>query len=70
MARIGARRAAGVSIGLICALLAISAFLYSPWHQHNRLARQIQVRKEKIRVLLAQSYPSYEFRYLRNLLRR
>jgi len=37
---------------------------------NNRLARQIQVRKEKIRVLLAQGGPSYEFRYLRNLLAR
>ena len=35
------------------------------------LARTIQVRvKEKIRVLLAQAYPSFEYRFLRNLLAR
>ena len=38
--------------------------------ESNRLTRTIQVRKEKIRVLLAQAYPSFEFRYLRNMLAR
>jgi hypothetical protein len=42
----------------------------APNLQNNRLSRKVQVRKEKIRVLLAQSYPSFEFRYLRNLLQR
>ena len=37
---------------------------------NNRQQRTIQVRKEKIRVLLVQAYPSFEFRYLRNMLQR
>lgn len=37
---------------------------------NNRQERTIRVRKEKIRVLLVQAYPSYEFRYLRNMLQR
>ena len=37
--------------------------------ENNRLARTIQVRKEKIRVLLVQAYPSFEYRFLRNMLR-
>ena len=38
--------------------------------ENNRLSRTIQVRKEKLRVLLAQAGPSFEFRYLRNVLQR
>ena len=38
--------------------------------ENNRQTRTIQVRKEKIRVLLVQGYPSFEFRYLRNMLQR
>ncbi len=38
--------------------------------ERNRQARTVQVRKEKIRVLLVQAYPSFEFRYLRNMLQR
>ena len=38
--------------------------------ESNRLTRTIHVRKEKIHVLLAQAYPSFEFRYLRNMLAR
>jgi hypothetical protein len=38
--------------------------------ENNRQTRVVQVRKEKIRVLLAYGYPSFEFRYLRNMLRR
>jgi hypothetical protein len=38
--------------------------------ENNRQSRVVQVRKEKIRVLLVQSYPSFEFRYLRNMLGR
>ena len=38
--------------------------------ERNRLVRAVQVRKEKIRVLLVQAYPSFEFRYLRNMLQR
>jgi hypothetical protein len=37
---------------------------------HNRQSRVVQVRKEKVRVLLAQASPGYEFRYLRNMLQR
>ncbi len=38
--------------------------------ENNRQSRTIQVRKEKLRVLLAQAGPSFEFRYLRNVLER
>ena len=38
--------------------------------ERNRQVRTVQVRKEKIRVLLVQAYPSFEFRYLRNMLER
>lgn len=37
---------------------------------NNRLEKTVRVRKEKIRVLLVQAYPSYEFRFLRNMLAR
>jgi hypothetical protein len=37
---------------------------------NNRLAGQVDVRQEKIRVLLVQGYPNFEYRYLRNLLAR
>ena len=37
---------------------------------HPPLAHVVQVRKEKIRVLLVQAYPSFEYRFLSNLLRR
>ena len=33
-------------------------------------SRVVQVRRDKIRVLLVQAYPSFEFRYLRNMLQR
>jgi len=38
--------------------------------ENNRQTRSVEVRKEKIHVLLVQAYPSFEFRYLRNLLQR
>ncbi|MHB8901686.1 MAG: hypothetical protein ACYC6Y_23270 [Thermoguttaceae bacterium] len=38
--------------------------------ENNRRERLVRVRKEKIRVLLACGYPSYEFRYLRNMFKR
>ena len=38
--------------------------------QNNRLTGQVEVRKDKIRVLLVEGYPNYEYRYLRNLLAR
>ncbi len=37
---------------------------------NNQRERAVEVRKEKIRVLLVQAYPNYEFRYLRNMLGR
>jgi hypothetical protein len=38
--------------------------------ENNRQSRIVQVRKEKIRVLLVQAAPSFEYRYLRNMLQR
>jgi hypothetical protein len=37
---------------------------------NNRQRRRVSVRKDQVRVLLVQSYPSYEFRYLKHLLER
>jgi hypothetical protein len=37
---------------------------------NNRIQRQITVRKEKLKVLLVDSDPRYEFRYLKNYLER
>lgn len=37
---------------------------------NNRQQRLVTVRKEQIRVLLVQSYPNYEFRYLKQMLAR
>lgn len=37
---------------------------------NNALQRIVSVRKERIRVLLVQSYPNYEFRYLKHMLER
>ena len=37
---------------------------------NNRQRRTVQVRDQKIRVLFAQAYPNYEYRYLKNLLQR
>jgi len=38
--------------------------------ENNRQVRTVEVCKEKIRVLLVQAYPNFEFRYLRNMLQR
>ena len=38
--------------------------------QNNHLEHRLEVRDEKVRVLLAAGYPHYEFRYLKNLLDR
>ncbi len=38
--------------------------------ENNRQQRLVSVRKEQIRVLLAQAYPSNEFRYLKHMLER
>ncbi len=37
---------------------------------NNELSRIVSIREEKVRVLLAQSAPSYEFRFLKHLLQR
>jgi len=37
---------------------------------NNRLERTVRVRSERIRVLLVQAYPSFEYRYLANMLER
>lgn len=37
---------------------------------NNQLTRRVAVREEKLRVLFAQSYPNYEYRYLKNVLER
>jgi hypothetical protein len=37
---------------------------------NNRMSRKVVVREETIRVLLVQSYPSYEFRFLKQMLAR
>lgn len=40
-------------------------------HEHNNARERIvSVRKEQIRVLLVQSYPNFEFRYLKHMLER
>lgn len=38
--------------------------------ENNRQKRLVSVRKEQIRALLVQSYPNYEFRYLKHMLER
>jgi uncharacterized membrane protein len=51
-------------------LLEVDSFSDEPNHENNRLTRRISVRNSTIRVLLVQASPSYEFRYLQNLLSR
>jgi hypothetical protein len=38
--------------------------------ENNRRSQFVDVRKEQVRVLLADGYPRYEYRYLRNMLER
>jgi hypothetical protein len=38
--------------------------------QTNELSRNVEVRKEKVRVLLVQGTPNFEYRYLRNMFQR
>ena len=38
--------------------------------ENNALTKRVQVRDEVIRVLLVQAYPSYEFRFLKQMLQR
>lgn len=37
---ISSRRVAATSLVLLVVLLAITVFIYSPWHRHNRLSSQ------------------------------
>ena len=37
---------------------------------NNRLVRTIHIRKEKLKVLIVEGYPRYEYRYLKNFLER
>lgn len=39
-------------------------------HENNRQSRLVSVRKEPIKVLLVQSYPNFEYRYLKHMLER
>ncbi len=41
-----------------------------PNGENNRQRREVAVRDQKIRVLMAQGYPNYEFRFLKTLLER
>lgn len=51
-------------------VIEVDSFDDEPNHDNNRLSRRISVRNSTIRVLLVQSGPSYEYRYLKNLLSR
>jgi hypothetical protein len=51
-------------------LLEVDAFDDEPNHENNQLSRRISIRNSTIRVLLVQSNPSYEYRYLKSLLSR
>jgi hypothetical protein len=50
--------------------IEVDSFKDEPNHDNNRLTRRISIRNSTIRVLLVQSSPSYEYRYLKNLLSR
>ena len=49
-------------------VVEVDPFDDEPNHDNNRLSRRISIRNSTIRVLLVQSSPSYEFRYLKSLL--
>ena len=51
-------------------LVQVDSFDDEPNPDNNQLTRRISVRNSTIRVLLVQSSPSYEYRYLKNLLAR
>jgi len=51
-------------------VIEVDSFDDEPNHDNNRLSRRISVRNSTIRILLVQSGPSYEYRYLKNLLSR
>ncbi|MCB9937816.1 MAG: hypothetical protein H6823_06210 [Planctomycetaceae bacterium] len=50
--------------------IKVTSYDDEPNHENNRLSRQISIRNSTIRVLLVQSAPSYEYRYLKSLLSR
>lgn len=56
--------------GQVKYILEIAARDDEPNKQNNRHERTVTVRDDKIRVLLAFGYPSYEFRFLKSLLER
>jgi hypothetical protein len=56
--------------GEISYLIEIAPFDRETNTDNNRQTRRVSVRDEKIRVLLAQGYPSFEFRHLKTLLER
>ncbi|MBC8356273.1 MAG: VWA domain-containing protein [Planctomycetes bacterium] len=51
-------------------VIEVDTFDDEPNQDNNRLSRRVSVRNTTIRVLLVQSTPSYEFRYLKSLLSR
>ena len=51
-------------------LLEIDALPRERRTDNNRLTRTIRVRKEKLKVLIVEGYPRYEYRYLKNFLER
>jgi hypothetical protein len=56
--------------GQVKYVVEIAARDDEPNKQNNRHERTVSVRDDKIRVLLAFGYPSYEFRFLKSLLER
>lgn len=51
-------------------LLEVEADAQEVQADNNTQGRSVSVRKEQIRTLLVQSYPNYEFRYLKHMLQR
>lgn len=51
-------------------VIEVDGFDDEPNQDNNRLSRRISIRNSTIRVLLVQSAPSYEYRYLKTLLSR
>ena len=58
------------SVGEFDFVVEVPALPDEAQSENNRQQRLVSVRKDQIRVLLAQAYPSYEFRYLKHLLER
>jgi hypothetical protein len=58
------------AVGDIPLTLSVTPLLGEANLENNRLSHQLTVQDATIRILLVQSSPSYEFRYLKNLLSR